>query len=223
VRAHRAYVALAAALFLVPTVLVGLAVDHRPELVLSVVDSRTAEQYARMYSPDNPAIGRQRDAGSNWLMFGFYIKNNIGIAFQCYVTGIVFGLGSLFFLLYNGAIGGAVAGYVSAQGEAGTFFPFIATHSAFELTAIVLAGAAGLRLGHAALLPGRRSRTAALAEAARATSVIIAGAGAMLVIAACLEAFWSSAAWVTPTAKFSMAACCWTLVGFFFLRRPHAA
>jgi len=44
----------------------------------------------------------------------------------------------------------------------------------------------------------------------------------MLVIAAAIEAFWSSAAWITPTAKYSGAAVCWILVFLFFLRRPYA-
>jgi uncharacterized membrane protein SpoIIM required for sporulation len=223
VRALRGYMALAAALLFVPALLLGFAIFHHPELVLSVTDATTAEGFARMYSPDNPAIGRTRDAGSNWTMFGFYILNNISIAFQCYVTGILFGLGSLFFLLFNGAFTGAVAGYVSARGYGGTFFPFVATHSAFELTAIVLAGGAGLKVGHDVLLPGRLTRAAALAQAARRTSVVIAGAGVMLVIAAVLEAFWSSAAWVTPAAKYAFASACWILVAFFFLRRPYAA
>ncbi len=45
----------------------------------------------------------------------------------------------------------------------------------------------------------------------------------MLVIAAAIEAFWSSAAWVEPRAKYIFAAGCWTLVGLFFLRRSHAS
>ena len=72
------------------------------------------------------------------------------------------------------------------------------------------------------LLPGRLTRTAALEAAAKDTSIIVFGAAAMLVIAAAIEAFWSSAAWITPTAKYSAAAACWILVALFFLRRPYA-
>jgi uncharacterized membrane protein SpoIIM required for sporulation len=222
VRAHRGYVAVAALLTMVPAIALGVAIFHRPELILSLVDSSTAAQFEHMYDPANPAFGRLRDAGSNWGMFGFYIMNNIGIAFQCYVTGVLFGVGSVYYLAYNGAFGGAVGGYVASCGFGETFFPFIATHSAFELTAIVLCGAAGLRIGHAVLLPGRLPRTAALQSAARDTSIIVFGAAVMLVIAAAIEAFWSSAAWITPTAKFTGAAGCWILVTVFFARRPYA-
>ena len=46
------------------------------------------------------------------------------------------GLGTLFFLAYNGAFGGALAGFLTARGLSATFYSFVATHSAFELTAI---------------------------------------------------------------------------------------
>jgi uncharacterized membrane protein SpoIIM required for sporulation len=221
VRAHRGYVAVAALILLVPALALGAAIYHRPDLILSLIDSRTVAQFERMYSSSNPAIGRLRDAGGNWMMFGFYIMNNIGISFQCFVTGVVFGVGTVYFLAFNGAFTGAVAGYVAASGYGGTFFPFVATHSAFEVTAIVLCGAAGLRIGRAVLQPGRLPRTTSLAAAARDTSTIVFGAAVMLLIAAAIEAFWSSAAWVPPLAKFAAAAGCWTLVALFFLRRPH--
>ncbi len=222
VRAHWAYVLVAALVLLVPALALGIATYARPELILSVVDSRTAASFEQMYGPSAHVIGRVRNAGDDWWMFGFYIMNNIGIAFQCFVTGILFGVGSLLFLAYNGAFAGAIAGYITVLGFGGNFYPFIVTHSAFELTAIVLSGAAGLRIGHSVLLPGRATRVASLQAAARDTSVIIFGVAVMLVIAAAIEAFWSSAAWVEPAAKYSCAAACWTLVGSFFLRRPHA-
>jgi uncharacterized membrane protein SpoIIM required for sporulation len=222
VRSHWLYVAFAFALFGVPTIGLGIAVYLQPDLILSVVDRHTVSAFAQMYSPEAHSIGRPRDVASDWMMFGFYIKNNIGIAFQCFATGLVFGLGSIVFLLFNGAFGGAVAGYVASLGYAGTFFPFVATHSAFELTAIVLCGAAGLRLGRSVLLPGQLTRTTALEIAAKETSIIVFGAAVMRLIAAAIEAFWSSAAWVSPTAKYCLAGFCWILVLSFFSRRRHA-
>ncbi len=222
VRRLWAYIAVAAGLLMIPTIAIAIATYLNPDLILSIVDRRTADEFGQMYSPAAQAIGRPRDIASDWMMFGFYIKNNIGIAFQCYATGVVLGLGSLFFLLYNGAFGGGVAGYVASLGYGSTFFPFIATHSAFELTAIVLCGAGGLRIGQAVLLPGRLTRVAALELAARETSLIVFGAAVMLVIAAAIEAFWSSAPWVSATAKYVCAGFCWILVLCFFWRRPRA-
>jgi uncharacterized membrane protein SpoIIM required for sporulation len=155
VRANSGYVWLATALFAVPLLVVGLLVYFQPNLILSVIDAGSAAQLEQMYSRSGEAIGRVRDAGDNWTMFGFYIRNNISVAFQCFAGGLFAGLGSLFYLAYNGLLGGAVAGYLTERGLSSTFYPFIATHSAFELTAIVVSGAAGLRIGHALVVPGR--------------------------------------------------------------------
>jgi len=46
------------------------------------------------------------------MMASFYVYNNVGIAFRCFATGILFGLGSIFFLVYNGLCIGVVAGAV---------------------------------------------------------------------------------------------------------------
>jgi uncharacterized membrane protein SpoIIM required for sporulation len=165
-----------------------------------------------MYSSSAHSIGRLRTASTDWMMFGYYIRNNIGVAFQCFAGGLFAGIGTLFFLAYNGAFSGAIAGYLTQRGLSQTFFPFIATHSAFELTAIVLAGAAGLRIGHALLAPGRLTRSQALVVASRDAVTLLYGVTAMLCVAAAIEAFWSSAGWLPATAKYTTAALSWAAV-----------
>lgn len=224
VRAHANYVWLAAALLVVPTLVVGWLVYSRPELVLSVVDAGTAANFEQMYSESAESIGRQRTADNDWMAFGFYISHNIGIAFQCFAGGIFAGVGSIFFMLYNGAVFGAVAGYLTERGLSSTFYSFVVTHSSFELTAIVLAGAAGLRLGHALLAPGRRTRMQSLVLAARECAVIVYGVTVMLIIAAAIEAFWSSASWLPHAVKYSVAAGCWiTVLGYLTFQGRSAS
>jgi uncharacterized membrane protein SpoIIM required for sporulation len=210
IRQHAAYVAAAAAAFVLPTVLIGCLVYGRPELILSVVSVEQAASFEEMYSPAADSIGRERSAGSDWIMFGHYIRNNIGVAFQCFAGGLFAGIGSLFFLGYNGAFGGAVAGYLTERGLSSTFYSFVATHAAFELTAIVLSGAAGLRVGFALLDPGRLTRAQALVVATRESAVLLYGVTALLLVAAAVEAFWSSATWLPPAVKYGVAAVCWT-------------
>lgn len=223
VRAHKWYVAAAAALFVLPTLAVAVLVYFRPETILSVVSADTAAQFEEMYSPAASSIGRTREAATDWMMFGYYIRNNIGVAFQCFAGGLFAGLGTVFFLAYNGAFSGALAGYLTERGLSSTFYSFIATHSAFELTAIVLAGTAGLRIGHAIVAPGNRARRAALVDASRDTTVLLYGVTAMLVLAAAVEAFWSSSAWLYPAVKYGTAAVCWVAVlGYFVLQGRRA-
>jgi uncharacterized membrane protein SpoIIM required for sporulation len=209
VRALAPYVWVSAGLFLLPMLLFGWLVYQRPELILSVVGASDAAEWEAMYSDAADSIGRTRDANTDWTMFGYYIQHNISIAFQCFAAGILYCVGSMFFLVFNGVMIGGVAGYLTERGYSGTFYSFVVTHGAFELTAIVLAGAAGLRLGYALLAPGRQTRLQSLTGAARESMVVIYGVIVMLLIAAAVEAFWSSARWLPLTLKYGVAALCW--------------
>jgi uncharacterized membrane protein SpoIIM required for sporulation len=224
VRAHAKYVWLSTAVFVLPMLILGWLVHDRPELILSVVDAQTAAQFEDMYSPEAESIGRRRDANTDMAMFGFYIRNNIGVSFQCFASGLLLGIGSLFFLAFNGVYAGAIAGYLTERGLSETFYSFVVTHASFELTAIVLSGAAGLRIGHALLAPGRRTRTQALVTAARESIVVIYGVIAMLLVAAAIEAFWSSQRWIPLAIKYSVAALCWVAVlAYLFLQGRRAS
>jgi uncharacterized membrane protein SpoIIM required for sporulation len=215
VRAHWRYLLVAIVVFAGPLALTGLAAYLDPGFVLSLHDAANVDAYEQMYGEADGPLGR-RGADSDWAMFGFYVFNNIRIAFQCFAGGLFFGIGSVFYLAMNGAFAGSLAGYVTWRGYGTNFYSFVITHGAFELTGIVLSGAAGLMLGHALLAPGRRSRLAALADAARRAIVIVYGMTAMFLVAAALEAFWSSARWVPADVKFAVGGLCWLAVFAYF-------
>lgn len=222
-RAHRGSLLLATLAFMLPLLAALAATWREPAFALTVMDAQRLADLEHMYGDAEHAVGQLRDADTDWQMFGFYIRNNISVAFQCFATGLLLGVGSLFFLVANGVLIGAAAGYLTARGLGHNFWPFVATHGAFELTAIVIAGAAGLSLGHALLAPGRRSRSAALQAAAREAAVLVGGATTMLLVAAAVEAFWSSARWVDGSVKFGVAALCWTGVLLFLARSGRGA
>ena len=212
VRAHRGYLLAATLLFSLPIFVVGWATYQDPGFILHLADAQQAQQFDRMYDDSARALGRERDASTDWQMFGHYVMHNIGIGFQCFAGGLFAGIGSAYYLVFNGVFFGGIAGYLTARGHSENFYSFVVTHGAFELTAIVLSGAAGLRLGHALLAPGRRTRLQALVHAANDTIVVIYGVIGMLVAAAAIEAFWSSARWVEPVVKYGVGAACWALV-----------
>jgi uncharacterized membrane protein SpoIIM required for sporulation len=212
VREHRWYLLAATLLFVVPMLAVGWASWRDPGFILHLLDAPDVQRFDAMYSDRSTALGRQRSADNDLHMFGYYIMNNISVGFRCFAAGVFAGVGSAFFLVFNGLLGGAVGGYLVAAGHAENFFSFVVTHSAFELTAIVLAGAAGLRLGYSWLAPGRRTRLEAFKHAAGSAVLVIYGVVGMLVLAAAVEAFWSSARWVAPMVKYGVGALCWALV-----------
>lgn len=186
-----------------------------PDEAYRVMSPSEVAEFEEMYDPVSHAKGQERGPDDDLAMFGFYVRNNVGIALRTFGLGIVLGIGSGFTLIYNGLVIGTVAGRLTGIGYGETFWPFVAGHSSFELTAIVLAGAAGMKVGFALLRPGQRTRARALREEAREALPMVLGLSAMLLIAAVIEAFWSSSALVPTQVKFGMAALLWGIVGLW--------
>jgi uncharacterized membrane protein SpoIIM required for sporulation len=146
------------------------------------------EQMAQAYEGE---LHEGRTAGSNAAMAGFYVFNNVGIAFRCFATGILFGLGSAFFLVYNGAVTGAIVGHVIRVGGGPNILTFVCGHAPLELAAIVISGAAGLQMGQALVVTNGRTRLGSLWACREKILVQILGAALMLLAAAAIEGFWS--------------------------------
>jgi uncharacterized membrane protein SpoIIM required for sporulation len=217
-RAHLA--ALAAALFVLPGIVGfvgavgsrGFAAQVLPESTLSGME----EAYSKGFGG--------RDVGTDSQMAGFYVYNNVGIAFRCFATGVLFGLGSIFFLVYNGLIIGTVLGAVERAGYGHNIFTFICGHSPFELSAIVISGAAGLQMGYALVQTGGLTRWGSLRAQASEIATLVLGAAGMLCIAAGIEGFWSPSSVPAPV-KWIVAAVATTLVTLYLClcgRRPVA-
>lgn len=212
VRAQRGCLWASIGLFALSIVGMYLAVRWRPELINSVFDPIQLAQIESMYDPGAPVAKLGRDSGGDLQMFGFYIANNIGIGFRTFASGLLAGVGSLFVLVFNGLMFGGIAAHLQGIGHGDPFWRFVAGHSAPELTAIVIAGAAGLRLGLELVAPGRRRRIDALVEAGKVGGKLCIGIFAMLLFAAFVEAFWSSIGWMPGWIKFSVGGTLWTLV-----------
>jgi uncharacterized membrane protein SpoIIM required for sporulation len=177
-----------ALLFFVPLALGIVSTLLSPRFAAAVLPPAHLEQMAEMYAN---SVSEGREGGTNAAMAGFYVMNNVGIAFRCFATGILYGVGSIFFLVYNGLVTGTVVGHVTAVGHGSNILAFVCGHAAYELGAIVIAGAAGLRLGYALIATGNLTRLGSLRIAALGTVPLVAGAAAQLLIAAAVEAFWS--------------------------------
>lgn len=206
IRKNWKLVAVASCLFYLPLLVVAYGCYNNEELIYSILPHENVREFESMYNPSNEVLGEQRSASSKLSMFGYYIKNNIGIGFRSFAGGILLGLGSIFFLIYNGFVIGGVAGHLTQLGFVDTFYGFVSGHSAFELTAIVFCGAAGLKLGLAILDPGDLKRTDAIRLAGREAIIIVYGSALMLVIAAFIEAFWSSSQTLTLPIKLTFGA-----------------
>jgi uncharacterized membrane protein SpoIIM required for sporulation len=150
-------------------------------------------------------------------MFGYYIYNNISIAFRTFAGGIFAGIGSLFFLCLNAGFLGIVAGHLTSIGYSQTFYPFVIAHGAFELTAIIFCAYAGLLLGYRFFVTRGLSRGASIKKAGQDALPIVAGSTLMLVLAAAIEAFWSSQHLLPLYLRIGTGAGCWILLLLYFL------
>jgi uncharacterized membrane protein SpoIIM required for sporulation len=186
------YLMVAAVAFFGPF-LGGIAVlQFYPDFVHYLVSPEELARIQTMYAPGAKRFGAARDADTDMMMFGYYIANNVRIDFQAVAGGIFFGLGTLAALLFNGIFLGAIAGHLTQVGYGENFWGFVSGHSAPELLGLVYAGAAGLMIGHALVAPGRHTRAEALRLKGPSAAAMLYGAASMTVVAAFIEAFWSS-------------------------------
>jgi uncharacterized membrane protein SpoIIM required for sporulation len=126
--------------------------------------------------------------------FAFKVwTNNVWVAAESLIFGVLLGLPTLYVLLNNALNLGIDGGLMIGHGKTAEFFGLILPHGMLELSAVFLAAAAGLRLGWAIIDPGPRPRARALAEEGRATITIALGMIVVLLVSGVIEAF------VTPS------------------------
>jgi uncharacterized membrane protein SpoIIM required for sporulation len=134
-----------------------------------------------------------KDASAYYVQkAAWYIRHNTGIGLQCFAYGILI-IPCLFTLAYNGVTLGATFGYMSREGisSADNFFQFVTAHGPFELTAIALAAAGGLRLGVGLFNTRGLTRVDSMRESAKQAIPIMAASACLFVLAAITEGFLS--------------------------------
>src|SRR5262249_4910670 len=146
------------------------------------------EMYAQPLDQERKDGLRRNDT----MMAGFYIQHNTSIGLQCFAWGLLFGLGSLYELASNGMILGTAFGHMAVRPNARNFFVFVTAHGPFELTAIVLSGAAGLRLGWGLIDTQGETRLASLRREATRALPTVGAAAVLFVLAAFLEGYVSA-------------------------------
>ena len=80
-------------------------------------------QFEKMYDPHNAHLGRS--SGTDLQMFGYYVMNNVSIAFRTFASGLFFGVGAIYVLAANGVLIGGVAGHLTAIGYGHPFWRFV--------------------------------------------------------------------------------------------------
>jgi uncharacterized membrane protein SpoIIM required for sporulation len=145
-------------------------------------------------------LNRENQIGASQIM-----TNNIQVTIYTFAFGAMFGVGTLFFLAYNGANIGSVLALTYRAGFGNDLVTFMAGHGVIELSCIFIAGGAGLLIGSALIMPGDLSRADALKTRGKDAIRLMMGVAVLLVLAGVIEGFISPAP-IDPRIKFSIAA-----------------
>ena len=233
-RATAAYTAVACAIFLLPALLSYLMTSANPAWADVLFSPDLKGMVERFLSRDVPPGQYFADTtsliGADNLS-GFVLANNLKVALVAFALGITAGLGTVYALVGNGLMLGSFLGVFAHYDRLLDPIAIIAPHGFLELSAIFMAGGAGLMIGWAMIDPGDRLRLEALADAAGRGVVLLAGALVTLGFAAIFEGF------VSPQASGLMhtagprvlvgftawvAMCAWLLLGDRLVRAPDA-
>jgi uncharacterized membrane protein SpoIIM required for sporulation len=217
VRFHWKGIAVVHLLFYVFGFAVFLLCTRKNEFTYELLGENQAWSLEETYNPESGDFLKPRDVSSDADMFGYYIYHNISIAFSTFAGGIVAGVGSLFILIVNAVFLGAATAHIVNKNFGGPFFSFVIGHSGFELSAIILSAFAGLYLGYRLFVTRGFTRAASLRQAGKTAAPIIGGSALLLVVAAALEAFWSSRSAVPALIKYGAGAANWILLFAYFI------
>ena len=184
----RRFIFVSALAFIIPAVVVAVWLVNSPAAIEAAAPEALREAFIQeefeAYYSSAPAAEFSTQV----------LVNNIQVSFLAFVAGIAWGVPTLLVLAFNGGgVLGVAAGLFHDAGEAPRFWGLILPHGLLEITAIMVAGGAGLRMGWSLIVPGDRTRAQSLvAETQRSVSIII-GLVIVFIIAGLIEGF------VTPS------------------------
>jgi uncharacterized membrane protein SpoIIM required for sporulation len=177
------FILVSALLLLVPAVVMGVWLGTSD----AALDAAAPEAVRETYVTEDFEDYYSSDSAAN---FGTQVTvNNIQVAFMAFAGGILVCIPTAAVMIFNGANVGMAGGLFADAGQLDKFFGLILPHGLLELTAVVIAGAAGLRMGWAIIVPGDRSRSEALGAEARRAVLIALGLTVAFVMAGFIEGF----------------------------------
>ncbi len=181
---HYKFAIISALFFLMPFFAALIGVQATPSIAGSIVSPDVLEAMEANYAE---GLSSGHTVGESSFATSFYIQHNISIAFYSVAAGVFIGLGTIYFLVYNGLTLGAIMGYVSARGYSANLIEFICAHSVFEISGLIIAGAAGLFLGYTILNGGRKSRQESLKSRQADFLTLVCAAALLIFTAAFIE------------------------------------
>jgi uncharacterized membrane protein SpoIIM required for sporulation len=195
------YTLLAFLVFTTFGVLSYVATHYDPEFSELVgVNPAFRETFIETKTPWWEDLNESNQEGASFIM-----TNNILVTIYTFAFGALCGIGTLFYLAFNGANIASVLALTYRAGFGNDLVTFMAAHGVVELSCIFIAGGAGLLIGSAILMPGDLTRADALRTRGMEAVRLMIGVALLLVVAGIIEGFVSPAP-IDPRIKYSVAA-----------------
>jgi uncharacterized membrane protein SpoIIM required for sporulation/uncharacterized RDD family membrane protein YckC len=219
VAAQHVHTKLAAAILAGATAVAALAVMLSPDSARLLVSEELLGFISRKELWTDGILDTLAPAQLSTLIF----SNNLRVALSAFALGCTAGIGSAGVLLYNGLHLGAVLGMAAQHGLLIPLLGFMAAHGGVELSIIALCGGAGLRLGHAILVPSNLSRSEAAQTAARDGFRVFLGCAPFLIAVGVIEGFVSPGGFFPfPVRALFGAASTWAFLRYLKVLPPLA-
>ena len=126
---------------------------------------------------------------NEFSMFFTIALNNIFVSFQCFISGVFFSLGTVYALVKNGLMLGSFEYYFFGKGLGLQSILVIFIHGTLEISALIIAGGAGLVLGNSILFPKTYTRMESFKRGAKDGTKLVIGLVPIFIIAAFFEGF----------------------------------
>jgi uncharacterized membrane protein SpoIIM required for sporulation len=175
-------------LFFMAFVMIGVLSAHYDENFIRLI---LGDGYVNMTNENienGDPFGVYKDQDS-FVMFIMIAFNNIYVSFRVFVMGILAGVGTIYGMFYNGVMLGAFEYYFFSKGLGMASILVVFIHGTLEISAIIIAGAAGMILGNSMLFPGTLTRMQSMIRGAKDGTKIIIGLIPVFLIAAFFEGF----------------------------------
>ncbi|MBR9920114.1 MAG: stage II sporulation protein M [Bacteroidetes bacterium] len=206
-------------LIFLTAILIGVVSSiYEPEFARVILGDNYVEMtMENIESGDPMKVYKSKDAFGSSLGI---TAHNMLLAFLAFVTGIFFSIGTVGMLIFNGIMVGAFQYFFIERGLFWDSFLTIWMHGAFEISAIILAGAAGLVMGKGLVFPGTYSRTKSFQIASRRGIKIMLSIAPLFVIAGFIEGFVTRMTDIPNILRGAFILLCFGLVYFYYFWYP---
>ncbi len=206
-------------LFVIPVVIGALSSAHDNTFVRLILGDQYINMTLSNIEKGDPMAVYKSTKGVD--MFYAITFNNVRVSFLAFAMGILLSVGTAILLFYNGVMLGAFQYFFYQKGLFFTSFLTIWVHGTLEISAIIIAGAAGLVMGNSILFPGTFTRAESFKRGAKIGVKMAIGLVPVFIMAGFLESFITRLTGLHWIVKLGIIAVSASFIVYYFVIYPY--